>query len=117
MTRNTSAVAARSPYGEQVAQIIHISDLHVAVPSWTTGHQPEILKTLEHSIEDYLLDQAWTLFGWSPDRTRLVVTGDLTAIGDDESLETALDSIDDIATTAGITPWVIHGNHDVWSGS
>ncbi len=84
---------------------------------WTTGHHPRALAALRQSVESYLEQSNATDTHWTPAQTRLAVTGDLTAIGDTPSLNYALEEIAKIAHPWTREPWVIHGNHDVWSGN
>jgi len=84
---------------------------------WTTGHQEVILESLPRSIGDFVLRRSTSDPTWNRANTRLAVTGDLTAIGDAASMDHALDVVDRISAEADAAAWVIHGNHDVWSGN
>ena len=51
------------------------------------------------------------------DRTHIVVTGDLSTWGDDDSLRGARNFVTKIARESGLPdPFFIYGNHDVWPG-
>jgi hypothetical protein len=79
--------------------------------SGTAGHAPAAWRELRASIVEHVtMNPAWP-------KTHLVVTGDLSTWGDDDSIIKARRLAEGIAQRAGLPePIFIYGNHDVWPG-
>jgi 3',5'-cyclic AMP phosphodiesterase CpdA len=119
-------------------QLLHLSDLHWApddvseVPvrgfvdkvmrlayghvslelrQGLAGHDPIAIDDFEESVVDAVDNSE----GWR-ERTWLVVTGDLSTWGDDESVRQALSFVANTAGRLGVGWTAIYGNHDVWPG-
>src|SRR5689334_16844838 len=120
-------------------QLIHISDLHISKPNSSeaktlrehvrkagTSLPPSIMKAIEDGTAPYDR-QATARFReflqelvsrdsvWSECKTWLVDTGDLTSLGDQNSLNLGLQIHNDLAKVCPNFA-SIYGNHDAWPG-
>jgi 3',5'-cyclic AMP phosphodiesterase CpdA len=112
-----------------VLQLAHISDIHFVTPPsrvaaktrrlpWLPprlaaglmGHSQRALVAFEKSIQNILPDDDTRA------RTWLVVTGDLTTLGEQSSLDEVVDWVRSLAQTVGVSYAILYGNHDVWNG-
>jgi len=120
-------------------QIIHISDLHVSNPKSAEavavrGSIRKLRRFLPDAviaaIEDGIAPHDRLAIGlfkeflqklttqdksWCDCKTWLVDTGDLTSLGDQDSLNLGMQFLNDLAKVCPDSAW-IYGNHDAWPG-
>jgi predicted MPP superfamily phosphohydrolase len=76
----------------------------------TAGHDPTAWQELRHSIPQEIARESWP-------KDYLVVTGDFSTSGDDQSIDQSINLATAIAGDANIqNVALIYGNHDVWLG-
>ena len=118
-----------------LAQIFHISDLHIGSPKrpspawrWVlrqtpffgpsilqglAGHDVSALRAFEESAKRVLaVSPEWQ------DKTWIVSTGDLSTWGDSAGVDAGIGHLEGISQRCGNLPCVtLYGNHDVWDNS
>jgi Calcineurin-like phosphoesterase len=102
-------VRSRNLVRRLLARAIHATPIVKKIATGTAGHHPAVWNELRASIVDHVK----TSPPWPT--THLVVTGDLSTWGDDDSIIKARRLAEAITRDAGLQePMFIYGNHDVW---
>jgi 3',5'-cyclic AMP phosphodiesterase CpdA len=126
-------MSKETPQGSRLLTLLHISDLHLAVPTPSQGGKPpklwrhsKIFDGLLGHNEDALEDLEAIAIQLKRERSRLLVTGDLTSCGRDTEFALAAQFLQDKINLAGgrstglqVKDALLHaipGNHDQWSG-
>ena len=104
-------VQARNLFRRVLSRLVVAAPIVKKLATGTAGHNPAAWRELRTSIVNHVrTNPPWR-------DTRLVVTGDLSTWGDDDSILKARKLAEKIANDAGLQePIFIYGNHDVWPG-
>ena len=127
-------MATDPPVGKRLLTLVHISDMHLAVPTPSQGGAPPrfwrrstVFDGLLGHTEDALEDLEAFFLRLGREKPRLVVTGDLTACGNPAEFALAKQYLTSRIQLAGgrltglevadALEWTIPGNHDQWPGA